>query len=481
MGVAGAVLLLLVLRRTIGDGQAASLLTSIILILFFSYGHVSGLLHLNTSGIFFRLGLDGQPVYLISAWLLIFAGASFVVYRVGELRRYITQAFSLMAAVALAVPLGQIVIHEIQLSKPWPEEQVHFSHEAAPADEIPPDIYLLVLDGYGRADILRDIYNFDNSTFLGRLESLGFRVAEEARSNYTQTRFSLASMLNMTYLDALSPSIPQDSDDRAAISRLIRWSEIRRILEEQGYTIVGMPSGYRPTELENADVFQREPLRAATTLERWAFETSALVILQDMAVSLGRPPLQLGYRAHRDRINFVLEQLNEVRKIPGPKLVFVHLLIPHPPFVFDATGDPVAQRYPFILGDGDDFFGTREEYVRGYRDQISYVNQVVLEAIVNLLQTSTHPPVIVIHGDHGPGSRLNWQSPEDSDLLERSAILSAYYLPDAPEEVVYDTITPVNTFRAVLDLYFDTDLGLLPDQSFHSTHEQPYFFIQIND
>src|SRR5690606_2778066 len=47
-------------------------------------------------------------------------------------------------------------------------------------DETPPDIYLLVLDGYGRADVLADMYDFDNTPFLELLTSQGFQVAPQA-------------------------------------------------------------------------------------------------------------------------------------------------------------------------------------------------------------------------------------------------------------------------------------------------------------
>jgi hypothetical protein len=130
--------------------------------------------------------------------------------------------------------------------------------------------------------------------------------------------------------------------------------------------------------------------------------------------------------------------------------------------------------------DGDAFLGTQEEYLQGYRDQVIYVNQLMEELIRTILRDSARPPVIVIHGDHGPGSRLNWQSAEDTDLRERTAILSAYYLPEAPQGTIYESMTPINSFRLILDLYFDADLGLLPDQSLYSTWQRPYAFISID-
>jgi hypothetical protein len=176
-----------------------------------------------------------------------------------------------------------------------------------------------------------------------------------------------------------------------------------------------------------------------------------------------------------------LEQLQQVASIPGPKFVFTHLLIPHPPFVFDAQGGPLVPRYPFTLLDGDAFLGTHEEYLHGYRDQVQYVNQVMEQVLGAILRESARPPVIVIHGDHGPGSGLDWESAEGTDLRERSSILSAYLLPGAPAGTVYPSITPVNSFRLVLNHYFGTALELLPDRSYFSTWQQPYAFIAIGE
>lgn len=47
-----------------------------------------------------------------------------------------------------------------------------------------PDIYYLILDGYGRKDMLHEFYEFDNSNFIKDLHDLGFFVADESRPNY---------------------------------------------------------------------------------------------------------------------------------------------------------------------------------------------------------------------------------------------------------------------------------------------------------
>ena len=61
------------------------------------------------------------------------------------------------------------------------------------------------------------------------------------------------------------------------------------------------------------------------------------------------------------------------------------------------------------------------------------------------------------------------------------SILNAYYFPGRRYEALYDRISPVNSFRVVLNTFFAANLELLPDRSFFSTWAEPYHFIDVTD
>jgi hypothetical protein len=44
--------------------------------------------------------------------------------------------------------------------------------------------------------------------------------------------------------------------------------------------------------------------------------------------------------------------------------------------------------------------------------------------------------------------------------------LNAYYFPGVQNDVLYNRLTPVNTFRIVFNLYFGAGYDLLPDKSY---------------
>ena len=109
------------------------------------------------------------------------------------------------------------------------------------------------------------------------------------------------------------------------------------------------------------------------------------------------------------------------------------------------------------------------------------IDSQIQPVIEGILAKSKTPPVIIIQADHGPGAYLIWESPEQSNLQERFSILNAYYLPDGGEAALYPSITPVNSFRVVLNQLFNAGLELLPDKNYFTTWKHPYEFIDVTD
>jgi hypothetical protein len=108
----------------------------------------------------------------------------------------------------------------------------------------------------------------------------------------------------------------------------------------------------------------------------------------------------------------------------------------------------------------------------GYRDQVIFLNKQLELVLTEILARSATPPVIILQGDHGSVI----ESPE-----RRMAILNAYYLPDGGEELLYESISPVNTFRLVLSHYFGDRSTFLEDRALYSRYERPYDYQLVPD
>ena len=148
--------------------------------------------------------------------------------------------------------------------------------------------------------------------------------------------------------------------------------------------------------------------------------------------------------------------------MPGPKFVFIHIIQPHPPFVFDAEGDWVDPA-PFMNENG---VYTSESYPRGYRDHAAFIEGQIEIAVRTILEGSATPPVIVIQGDHAP-----WMQTGSGKFM----VLNAYYLP-GHNDLLYPRISPVNTFRLIFDTYLGASYELLPDRSYYSPIPNIYEF-----
>ena len=77
--------------------------------------------------------------------------------------------------------------------------------------------------------------------------------------------------------------------------------------------------------------------------------------------------------------------------------------------------------------------------------------------------------------------KQNYRAIEESKIDERMGILNAYYFPDQDYSKLYKGITPVNTFRIILNKYFGTDLDLLEDRSYFSLLSKPYELVDVTE
>lgn len=345
-------------------------------------------------------------------------------------------------------------------------------------DEIPdipsgqaatPDIYYIILDGYGRADMLQTIYGFDNSSFVDALEQRGFVVASQSQSNYPRTLLSISSSLNMQYLDTMSSAMG-DSNLWWPVKDSVQHSEVRRILENWGYKTIFFANNWDYTDIRDGDSYKSAfPIQLNIFSGLFWNQTSLRFLAGIDPLGIADP----SYETHRQIILYDLATLPEVATIPGPKFIFVHLLAPHPPYVFDHAGTPLDPPYPYTIA--------AAESRTGYIEQLQFISTAILATIDGILAHSESPPIIIIQGDHGPATLTDVKSFKNSCLYERFSILNAYYLPGIDKSSVPMDISPVNSFRFIFHTYFKSDLALLPNRQYLSTSDHFYKFIDVTD
>jgi succinate dehydrogenase hydrophobic anchor subunit len=349
-----------------------------------------------------------------------------------------------------------------------------------------PDIYYIILDGYGRGDVLQALYDYDNSPFLNALKERGFYIGEQSQSNYLRTSLSITSALNMETVNFTADLAGAESVNRIPMFELASNNRARKLLEEAGYQFVLVDSGSAFTRFYDADTFLTPFQTRPTLFEMWFYSTTALNTLYEPELAFTPALLEYfpvaGYAAHRTFILDALNQLAAAPELPGPKFIFAHIIAPHPPFVLDADGRPLHPNYPYVTGDGASFVSNVEAYKQGYLGQVEYLNRRVLATVDSILANSATPPVIILQGDHGPGLLLMLQGDNtETCMWERASILNAYYFPQGQTDLLYPSISPINSFRTIFNTYFGTSFNLLPDKTYFSLFEVPYNFIDITD
>ncbi|MHB9131735.1 MAG: sulfatase-like hydrolase/transferase [Armatimonadota bacterium] len=466
------------------DLQKSALLTSLFAVWFLSYGHLEQLL-LHSP---LKATILAFPATMLLPWCaLLIAGAWWLIATRRSLQLF-TSVLNAAAVILLVLPVLQISRIEVERahitksfatlthSAPLPEQQ------QTATDQVLPDIYYIILDGYARADTLKTVYHYDNTPFLTSLTDRGFVVAHHSRSNYCQTVLSLASSLNFRYLYDLDRQMPPTSRDMVPLMRMIDHNGVFDVVRRHGYSTVAYASGYQATCLRSADRFvDDQPGMSVFHGEILNMTPASYLLRKQNGLTFNQ------YAQHREGILRIFGHLGRPLRSDKPIFVFAHIIAPHPPFLFDRNGNSIQPDRNYVLADASDFIkygGTRNEYLAQYADQLAFINRKVEKAVEGILsnaEKTKRPAVIIIQGDHGPGSQLNWDYPSQYAERERFYILNAIYLPKGEQMAIPDDLTPVNTFRLIFNHFFHTEYEMQPNLSYYSPSKRPYKFSSVTD
>jgi hypothetical protein len=473
--LAASVVIWFLLNLVIKDWLRSAILVSLYFTLFFTYGHVYHYLEMHH---IFGISL-GRHRLLIVIWFLIASAGTWLIIRKTKDTQKPTEALNIIGMVLIAMPMISMLIYTIRLNI----SEIKQTRIVARDGQISlqnrpemPDIYYIVLDAYTRGDVLKEKFNLDNSAFIEELEKLGFYVADCSQSNYAQTELSIASTLQMDYMEKISERYLGGSNiDMNWMPELIRNNEVRRNLKQLGYTDVIFENGFYWLLWNDADVIYSQSRsglsRAQSFLDINGFdvmllqESAALMLSDSFSIFADRFKLIQYYpnNVQRDRILNMFDKFKTLpTSVKSPKFVYAHFIAPHSPIVFGPDGEPVNP-----IDDANP-----ESFITGYRGEVLYLNKRILEIVRKIIEVSDTPPIIIIQGDHGDDRA--WGE-------DRMKILNAYYLPGVDKSKFYSTISPVNSFRLVFNEFFDGNYDILPDKSYLSSYQDPFNYQEISN
>lgn len=450
-----------ILRFILKDWHRASAVTVVVNTVFFGYGHIQSVLGSK---------IDERLVF--SGAIVLGSAIAVAALRSESLVRLSAQPLNLATAVLIAFPVASLMVGlSKSLAPEYSSDSVSTRHPAAhlslaslPTDEgVWPDIYYIILDEYGRHDLLGDL---DNTHFIDELERRGFYVAREATTNYSRTITSLSSSLNLAYIDDLQGQSDLTDADK---SDLISNHALGAVLKDLGYTYVHLESGHPYSDRSQIADFLVKFTRAGVVMNKNTVDRRGIepAVMESRAALLpgyfGRELVQTtilpaivggdgwvsGNAAFEPlewwspyRTLQTFDFLSGPIAVDSPKFVFAHIIKPHTPGTFDRDGNIIAEG---------------QHGNEAYFNQLIYLNLLLLEMIDTVLEGNANDSILVVVGDHG-------RDPHWGPGFSREGILAAFHLPDGGERELYPSISSVNHFRVILNFYFGLDLKILEDR-----------------
>lgn len=339
-----------------------------------------------------------------------------------------------------------------------------------------PDIYLILLDGHAREDVLAQRFGFDGGPFLQALDERGFEVAPASHSNYMLTQLTLTSMFHMALVDDVPELEPvlSGAAGSAKARRALNDNPAFAFLRSHGYTTVAFGTPYEEVTLRQADVFMDGPQLTEFEWQLFA-STFALDALAGIA-----PNLLPG--AQRARINSAFDNLVAVArdKNLGPRFVFAHVVAPHTPFVFGPHGEPLDVPVLRRTDDSAAALGfSAAEFARRFTDQTTYIDDRAIAVIDAILAASPSPPIIIVMSDHGSRSRpLDPATATADDIRERFGTLFAAYTPGQSDVFPAD-VTPAQVMVDLFNAYFGQHFPQPASGTFASSGKDPFQLTQV--
>lgn len=391
--------------------------------------------------------------------------------------KYFTYKFLITYLILLNIfPLVNIIYKSLILIK---DESTMIEKNASNknfnAKSKSPNVYYIVLDGYASTSSMKRLFNFNNSDFNSKLENIGFKIQNNSKSNYCRTNFSLASTLNLNYVQNITTKKLFQADLNTYISdnlvsKIFRNNNYKYYLFDSGF---GLKNKYDSNEIliRSNNVFLSKFFSTSDNdLYSVFINNSIFKVLNSNLVG------NISVKNYSLKVLNVFEKLPLIAKNRNKKFVFAHIISPHPPFLFNKYG--IIGEYGY---DTPNKLWDRKLYF----DQLKFINKKIVKMVRQIIINDKNDKIIIIQGDHG--SRIltedNKLNRDENWVDERFSIFNGIYISDnlSYKKAVEDEWdkSSVNTFRIIFNKIFKTNFQIFSDNLYYSDLQQPYNFVLI--
>ena len=405
----------------------------------------------------------GIPIFIffeLCCLAIIAFGAKFNVFSIRMIL-----IFSILMLINAFIPLVGYLAENIG-KKPTISYEINSRHLDQDAVLIKRNVYYIILDAMVAIETLEPFNIATKKEVIDKLSNTELRYIDKSQSSYSDTGFSLASMMLLDY--HRKPSSPKYSDSSAFFPDMM-YSMQNKIplisylkktnssfiwvagknydcMPSMSWTCVNSPHGSLP----------RNSLNFSFSLNLWNF--SLTTPLTEMIKRFSR---NIG---SQDTIGPFLEYIDKNGVPKTPFLAYIHNNIPHSPYLVTSACEPT------------NYFNQKfEGYKASYQCALKTI-QMFMEKINNIDPEA----IVVLQGDHGAKDDLDLELTEKENYLFRGSIFNAIKAPEICFEKYGLPKTTVNTIRFSLNCaygfklpyrknihYENNDLGIVVERKLY--------------
>ena len=414
--VSVSIIIWIVIRKIIKNGNKAALITGVGVVFFFYFGYVQDAL----KGILVSNIPVNKTSILVPISIIIFI--ILTVYFIKSKNN-----FESIIKIANVVSITLILVVCVQFIIP-----------GASAEK--PNVYHIILDEYTDNEILTKKFGYNNEKFLEFLNNNGFYMHDKLFSTFGSTVKELNVILNMEYPKKLG----WVSEDYESLNN----NKVMSIFSNQDYSVIETNSMMRWKNFSDVDT-------------KLCYDTNFInseFLDQVLGKSIIRYFLEKYQQdTRRDTVRCTFDVLNEITlKTDGPKYVFSHVYVPHPPFLFGPNGENV-------IPDRREISGLQSwENPQGYVNQLIYATNEITVVIKNIVKNDPNA-IIIVQGDTGTLTGTDISKKTMKEIYQAHSILYAVRIPDVEDS---DYMIPVNTYRIIFNNYFNMNYDYLEYHSY---------------
>ncbi len=419
--VSVSIIIWIVIRKIIKNSNKAALITGVGVVFFFYFGYVQDAL----KGILVSNIPVNKTSILVPISIIIFIILTIYFIKSKNNFESIIKIANVVSITLILVVCVQFIIPDASAEKP--------------------NVYHIILDEYTDNEILTKKFGYNNEKFLEFLNNNGFYMHDKLFSTFGGTVKELNVILNMEYPKKLRWM----SEDYESLNN----NKVMSIFSNQNYSIIETNSMMRWKNFSDVDT-------------KLCYDTNFInseFLDQVLGKSIIRYFLEKYQQdTRRDTVRCTFDVLNEITlKTDGPKYVFSHVYVPHPPFLFGPNGENV-------IPDRREISGLQSwENPQGYVNQLIYATNEITVVIKNIVKNDPNA-IIIVQGDTGTLTGADISKKTMKEIYQAHSILYAVRIPDVEDS---DYMIPVNTYRIIFNNYFNMNYDYLEYHSYEDDND----------